>query len=614
VELMAGVTLLLFLGVLAQWLAWRLQLPSIMLLLVFGLVAGPVTGLMDPDALFGDMLPVFVSLGVAVILFEGGINLRLEELKYTGDVVRNLITVGVLVTWVCGSFLAFLFLDLPLMLSVLLGAIIVVSGPTVIGPLLRHVRLPHNTDATLEWESILIDPIGALLAVLVFDVIVTTASPAAGTTIFLLGMIRMITAGAVLGLAGAYFLIRMIRRFWIPDFLQNPFSLALVITVFTLSNFIAEESGLLAVTVMGIVLGNQKSVALRDIIEFKEDLRVLIISLLFIILTARLRISDLTVIDPGAVVFIVLLIFLVRPAAVMLSAMGSRLHIREKLFMAFMAPRGIVAAAVSSIFALRLSQSGYPMADQLVPLTFFVIIVTVFFYSALASPLARILKIAEPRPSGFLIVGAHLLARKIGIALHDAGCRILLVDSQRANIKAARMAGLPCRYTNVFTDNIRLCGIGRLLALSPNDELNALAVLHYRKIFDHMEVFQLPPDVEQVHAEEVLPGHLRGRYLFDKRASFSYLYGRMLGNGIVKTVKLTQNFKYEDFSRYYDNTDIPLFVIDSNGLATPVTLDTSVSLSAGHTLIALVAAKDNEQSPATVSRPQQPDYECKSPS
>lgn len=613
-ELMAGVTLLLFLGVLAQWLAWRLQLPSIMLLLVFGLVAGPVTGLMDPDALFGDMLPVFVSLGVAVILFEGGINLRLEELKYTGDVVRNLITVGVLVTWVCGSFLAFLFLDLPLMLSVLLGAIIVVSGPTVIGPLLRHVRLPHNTDATLEWESILIDPIGALLAVLVFDVIVTTASPAAGTTIFLLGMIRMITAGAVLGLAGAYFLIRMIRRFWIPDFLQNPFSLALVITVFTLSNFIAEESGLLAVTVMGIVLGNQKSVALRDIIEFKEDLRVLIISLLFIILTARLRISDLTVIDPGAVIFIVLLIVLVRPAAVMLSAMGSRLHIREKLFMAFMAPRGIVAAAVSSIFALRLSQSGYPMADQLVPLTFFVIIVTVFFYSALASPLARILKIAEPRPSGFLIVGAHLLARKIGIALHDAGCRILLVDSQRANIKAARMAGLPCRYTNVFTDNIRLCGIGRLLALSPNDELNALAVLHYRKIFDHMEVFQLPPDVEQVHAEEVLPGHLRGRYLFDKRASFSYLYGRMLGNGIVKTVKLTQNFKYEDFSRYYDNTDIPLFVIDSNGLATPVTLDTSVSLSAGHTLIALVAAKDNEQSPATVSRPQQPDYECKSPS
>lgn len=613
-ELMAGVTLLLFLGVLAQWLAWRLQLPSIMLLLVFGLLAGPVTGLMDPDALFGDMLPVFVSLGVAVILFEGGINLRLEELKYTGDVVRNLITAGVLVTWVGGSILTFMFLDLPLMLSVLLGAIIVVSGPTVIGPLLRHVRLPHNTDATLEWESILIDPIGALLAVLVFEVIVTTSSPAAGTTIFLLGMIRMIIAGAVLGLAGAYFLIRMIRRFWIPDFLQNPFSLALVITVFTLSNYIAEESGLLAVTVMGIVLGNQRSVALRDIIEFKEDLRVLIISLLFIILTARLRISDLTVIDPGAVIFIVLLIVLVRPAAVMLSAMGSRLHLREKLFIAFMAPRGIVAAAVSSIFALRLSQSGYPMADKLVPLTFFVIIVTVFFYSALAAPMARILKIAEPRPSGFLIVGAHLLARKIGIALHDAGCRILLVDNQRANIKAARMAGLPCRYTNVFTDSIRLCGIGRLLALSPNDELNALAVLHYRKIFDHMEVFQLPPDVEEVHAEEVLPGHLRGRYLFDKRASFSYLYGRMLGTGIVKTVKLTENFKYEDFSRYYDNTDIPLFVIDSKGLVTPVTLDASVSLSPGHTLIALVAAKDNEQSPATVSRPQQPDYECKSPS
>jgi len=531
VELMAGITILIFLGVLAQWLAWRLQVPSIMLLLVFGLLAGPVTGILDPDALFGQLLPVFVSLGVAVILFEGGINLRLEELKYTGDVVRNLITIGVLVTWLSIGALAYFLLDLPFMLSALLGAILVVSGPTVIGPLLRHVRLPHNTDSTLEWESILIDPVGALLAVLVFETILTASGPAEGTGLFILGMLRILLAGTSLGLAGAFILIRMIRRFWIPDFLQNPFSLALVITVFTLSNFFAEESGLLAVTIMGIVLGNQKSVALRDMIEFKEDLRVLIISLLFIILTARLSLSDLAIIDLRAVLFIVLLIVLCRPAAVMISAIGSRLHIREQIFVAFMAPRGIVAAAVSSIFALRLAESGYPMAERLVPLTFFVIIVTVFFYSALAAPLARILKIAEPKPSGFLIVGAHLLARKIGIALYDAGCRIMLVDNQRANIKAARMAGLPCIYSNVFTDNIRLCGIGRLLAISPNDELNALAVLHYLKIFDHMEVYQLPPDVEDKDSEEALPKHLRGRYLFDKQAGFSYLYGRMLGGG-----------------------------------------------------------------------------------
>lgn len=611
---MVGVTILFFLGVLAQWLAWRLQVPSIMLLLVFGLLAGPVGGILDPDALFGDMLPVFVSLGVAVILFEGGINLRLEELKYTGDVVRNLITIGVLVTWISIGVLAFFLLDLPLMLSVLLGAILVVSGPTVIGPLLRHVRLPHNTDATLEWESILIDPVGALLAVLVFEVIITASGPAAGTALFLLGMVRILLAGTVLGLAGAYVLIRMIRKFWIPDFLQNPFSLALVITVFTLSNLLAEESGLLAVTIMGIVLGNQKSVALRDIIEFKEDLRILIISLLFIILTARLKLSDLAVIDFRAVLFIVVLIVLCRPAAVMLSAIGSRLHIREKIFVAFMAPRGIVAAAVSSIFALRLVESGYPMADRLVPLTFFVIIVTVFFYSALASPLSKVLKIAEPKPSGFLIVGAHLLARKIGIALFDAGCRIMLVDNQRANIKAARMAGLPCIYSNVFTNNIRLCGIGRLLALSPNDELNALAVLHYLKIFDHMEVYQLPADVEEIDSEEALPRHLRGRFLFDKQAGFSHLYGRMLGGGIIKTVKLTKNFTYEDFSDHYDGSDIPMFAIDASGVVEPVTTDVSPNFSPGQTLIALVTARAGDVSPATVSRPRQPDYECQSPS
>jgi NhaP-type Na+/H+ or K+/H+ antiporter len=611
---MAGITILIFLGVLAQWLAWRLQVPSIMLLLVFGLLAGPVTGILDPDALFGQLLPVFVSLGVAVILFEGGINLRLEELKYTGDVVRNLITIGVLVTWLSIGALAYFLLDLPFMLSALLGAILVVSGPTVIGPLLRHVRLPHNTDSTLEWESILIDPVGALLAVLVFETILTASGPAEGTGLFILGMLRILLAGTSLGLAGAFILIRMIRRFWIPDFLQNPFSLALVITVFTLSNFFAEESGLLAVTIMGIVLGNQKSVALRDMIEFKEDLRVLIISLLFIILTARLSLSDLAIIDLRAVLFIVLLVVLCRPAAVMISAIGSRLHIREQIFVAFMAPRGIVAAAVSSIFALRLAESGYPMAERLVPLTFFVIIVTVFFYSALAAPLARILKIAEPKPNGFLIVGAHLLARKIGIALYDAGCRIMLVDNQRANIKAARMAGLPCIYSNVFTDNIRLCGIGRLLAVSPNDELNALAVLHYLKIFDHMEVYQLPPDVEDKDSEEALPKHLRGRYLFDKRAGFSYLYGRMLGGGIIKTVKLTENFTYDDFSDYYDGSDVPMFLIDSTGTVTPVTTDAPANFSPGHILIAMVTAEEGDQSPATVSHPRQTDYECQSPS
>jgi len=615
VELMTGITVLVFLGVAAQWLAWRLQVPSIMLLLVFGLLTGPVTGLMNPDALFGDMLPVLVSLGVAVILFEGGLSLRLEELKYTGDVVRNLITVGVIVTWVTGGVLAYFLLDLPLLLCALFAAILVVSGPTVIGPLLRHVRLPHNTDAALEWESILIDPIGALLAVLVFDVIVTSSSLAGGTMVFFIGMVKMLAAGSALGLGGAYVLTRMIKRFWIPDYLYNPFSLALVLVVYSLSHFMAEESGLLAVTVMGIVVGNQKSIALRDIIEFKEDLRVLIISVLFIVLTARLDLADLAIIDFRALAFIILLIVLCRPAAVMLSAMGSKLHLREKIFMSFMAPRGIVAAAVASIFALRLAESGYPMADRLVPLTFFVIIVTVFFYSAIASPLSRMLNIAEPHPRGFLIVGAHLLARKIGIALHDAGCRVLLVDNQAANIKAARMAGLPCSYSNVFTDKIRLCGIGRLLAMSSNDELNALAVLHYLKIFDRMEVYQLPPDAEAVRSDDVLPRHLRGRYLFDKRASFSYLYGRILDRGVVKTVKLTKNFTYDDFSEYYEGSDIPLFVIDARGMVSPVTTDASFDFSPGQTLIAIVTARPGDPDPpATVSRPRQPDYECKNPS
>ncbi|MGM0454409.1 MAG: cation:proton antiporter [Thermodesulfobacteriota bacterium] len=603
-DLLPAITTVIFLGVFAHWLSWRFQIPSIILLLLFGLLVGPFTGLIYPDAIFGDMLTDLVALGVALILFEGGLNLRIEELKTTGNVVRNLITVGVAVTWIVGAGLAVLLLDLPVSLALLLGAILVVSGPTVIGPLLRQVRLPQRTDAALEWESILIDPVGALLAVLVFEVIITTGTLADGTAIFILGLMKIVSVSTLLGLGGGLFLTRAIQRYWIPDYLYNPVALALVVFVFTASNMVAHESGLLAVTLMGIFVGNQRSIAVRDLSEFKEDLRVLIISALFILLTARLKWDSLIHVDGGTIVYVVLLILVCRPLAVMLSTIGSRLNFRERIFVALMAPRGIVAAAVASIFSLQLMARGYPDADQLVPLTFFVIIVTVIFYSSIAGPLSRMLKIAEPHPSGFLLIGAHLLARQIGLALQQTGTRVLLLDNQRDNINEARMAGLRCHYGNIFSNSIRLSGIGRLLALSPNNELNALAVLHYLKIFDQVEVYQLPPEGErdENRPEEILPKHLRGRYLFKKSASFSYLFSRVLSGAVVKKVKLTANFSYPEFSIYYRHTDIAMFVADDAGNVTVITHDAPFHPKPGQHLIALVNPRSDEKRQVTGGR------------
>lgn len=603
-EVLPAITVVIFLGVLAHWLSWRFQIPSIILLLLFGLLVGPFSGLIYPDEIFGDMLTDLVALGVALILFEGGLNLRIEELKTTGKVVINLITIGVAVTWIVGTLLAVLILDFPVSLAVLLGAILVVSGPTVIGPLLRHVRLPQRTDAALEWESILVDPIGALLAVLVFEVIITTGSLADGTTIFILGLLKMVSISILLGLGGGLLLTRAIRRYWIPDYLYNPVALALVVTVFTASNMVADESGLLAATLMGIFVGNQRSIAVRDLSEFKEDLRVLIISALFILLTARLKLDSLLHIDGYTIAYVAALILVCRPLAVMLSSIGSKLSIRERIFVAFMAPRGIVAAAVASIFALQLMARGYPDANQLVPLTFFVIIATVVFYSSIAGPLSHLLKIAEPHPSGFLIIGAHLLARQIGLALKQTGNRVLLLDNQRDNINESRMAGLTCHYGNIFSSSIRLSGIGRMLALSPNNELNALAVLHYLKIFDQVEVYQLPPEGErdERRSEEILPKHLRGRYLFRKSASFSYLFSRVLSGAVVKKVKLTENFSYPEFAIYYRHTDVPMFVANDAGDVTVITQDTPFNPKPGQHLIALVNPRSDEKRPAAGGR------------
>ena len=257
--ILVGIAEVIFLGILAQWLAWRLRLPSILLLLVFGLVVGPITGLIAPDDLFGDVFFPIVSLSVGIILFEGGLGLRLRELPAVGTVVRNLISVGVLITWMIGAGAAYLLFNLSFSLAVLAGAILVVSGPTVILPLLRDIRPEGQVGAILRWEGILVDPIGAILALLVFDVIIeTNLRAAAGEAA--IALLQIVIIGVAVGWFGARLLALLLQRFLIPDHLENAFTLMAVITVFALANVLAQESGLLATTVMGVVLANQRPV------------------------------------------------------------------------------------------------------------------------------------------------------------------------------------------------------------------------------------------------------------------------------------------------------------------------------------------------------------------
>ncbi|MEE8204867.1 MAG: sodium:proton antiporter, partial [Dehalococcoidales bacterium] len=492
-NLILGLASIIVLGIGAQWLAWLLHLPSILLLLIVGFIAGPVTGFLNPDALLGDLLLPVVSLSVAIILFEGGLNLKIAELRRSGSVVRNLVTVGVAVTWLVGTAAAYFVLGLDFELAVLLGAILVVTGPTVILPLLRYLRPGGQVGPVLKWEGIVIDPIGAILAVLVFEAIFAVGFQEA-TTLAVIGLAKTILFGGAIGAIGALVLIQLLKRYWIPDFLHSVVSLALALGAYAVANLVQTDSGLLTVTLMGIIMANQKSVSIRHIIEFKENLRVLLISALFILLAARFDMGDLAYISGGSLAFLGILMLVARPVSVALSTLGSGLNLRERVFLSWLAPRGIVAAAVASIFGLRLVEAGYAQGELLVSLTFIVIIGTVAIYGLSAPWLARRLKVAQPDPQGVLIVGGHSWARAVASALKEKEYKVLVVDSNWANIAATRMAGVSTFYASILSqyarEGIDLGGIGRLLALTSDDEFNSLASLEFANILGRRQVYQ----------------------------------------------------------------------------------------------------------------------------
>lgn len=499
-------------GMAAQWVAWRTQVPSIILLLVSGLLLGPVLGVVDPDELLGGTLFPIVSLSVALILFEGGLDLPPRELRATGTVVRRLISIGAIVTFVVAAWGAEQLFDMSRGAAAVLAAVLIVTGPTVVGPLLRFVRPSGRTGPMLRAEGILIDPIGATAALVAFEAALTDDTGEALGTV--LGVIALtLVAGIGIGFALAYVLDHALRRFLIPDHLGNPIALASVVVGFVISNEVQEEAGLLTVTVMGIWLARRESAAVRQLLEFNESLKTLLISALFILLAARIETDQLQDVIVPSLTFLALLIFVARPLAVLASTVPSSVTWRERLFLMTMAPRGIVAAAVSAVFALRLEEEGVPGGELIAPIVFLVIIGTIIFYGFLAGPTARALGLAEARANGVLIVGAHSIGRGLARALSDLQVKTLLVDTDPYNVTRSVALGLPARRLSVLTEEatheLDLRGIGRILAMTSNDEVNALAMSRFARVFGRRETFQLAPS--QKRRNGALPEELLGR-------------------------------------------------------------------------------------------------------
>ena len=501
---------IIILGILAQWVAWKFKIPAILPLILIGLFVGPVaaeflsedgTKWIEPvwngeKGLFpGDGLYYFVSLAISIILFEGGLTLKRNEIKTVGPVITKLITLGAAVTFFGGGLAAHYVFNLSWELSFLFSGLIIVTGPTVITPILRNIPLKKDVSAVLKWEGILIDPIGALVAVLVFEFI-SVGEGGGFTKTAVIEFGKILLFGTTFGFTFAHALAFVINKNLVPHYLLNVVSLSTVLLVFVESEIFAHESGLLAVVVMGMVLGNNKLENIKELLYFKESLSVLLISILFILLAANINIEDMLLLYnwKSGVLFLIV-IFIIRPLAVFLSTAGSTLKTNEKIFISWVGPRGIVAAGIASLFGSKLIKSGIDGAEYLTPLVFMIVLGTVLLNATTARLFAKVVKVFLTKSEGILIIGAGKLSILIAGYLQQNNRHVVLVDSNIDNIKKAKELGLEALKEDIFsedlTDNIELNDVGYLLCLTGNANINKFAINKFKDQFGENGSFRL---------------------------------------------------------------------------------------------------------------------------
>jgi NhaP-type Na+/H+ or K+/H+ antiporter len=506
---------IIILGILAQWVAWKFKIPAILPLILIGLLVGPIAAeFLSEDGskwiepiwngekgLFpGDGLYYFVSLAISIILFEGGLTLKRDEIKNVGPVITKLITLGSAVTFFGAGIIAHLIFNLSWEISFLFSGLIIVTGPTVITPILRNIPLKKDVSTVLKWEGILIDPIGALVAVLVFEFI-SVGGGGGFTKTALMEFGKILLFGTSFGFTFAHALAYAINKKLIPHYLLNVVSLSTVLLVFVESEIFAHESGLLAVVVMGMVLGNGKLSNLKELLYFKESLSVLLISILFILLAANINIEDLMLLYTWKTAALFgLVVFVIRPIAVFLSTYDSNLKLNEKFFISWVGPRGIVAAGIASLFGSKLLKEGVEGAEYITPLVFMIVLGTVLLNATTARLFARLVGVFLKSSNAILIVGASKPSRLIAEYLKNNDKRVVLIDSNKNFIDKALNKGLEAInldvYQNDLSDNIELNDVGYLLAMTGSESVNEHVITNLSQSFGEHGAYRLATSQE----------------------------------------------------------------------------------------------------------------------
>ncbi len=588
------------LGLTAQWLGWRLRIPAIVLLTLFGLLVGPVFGIIRPGEALGDAFQPLIQLGVAAILFEGGLTLRLSELKKAAAGVNRLITVAVALSLIFGSAAAHWVGGLSWPVAVVFGSIVVVTGPTVVLPLLRQARLRRRPASYLKWEGIVNDPTGALLAVVAFEYFVSAGQASIGHSLLKLGL-GLVVAGALGGIGG-WLLGRAYLAGQVPEYLKGPLALAAALGAYALSNLVLEEAGLVAATVMGVVLGNMGLPSINEIRRFKEYMAVLLVSGIFLLLTADLDPQIMLHLDWRSLALLATILLLVRPLAIGLATIGAGMTWQERVLVGWIAPRGVVAAAVAGVFGPALAAKGYAGGELLLPLVFALILITVVVHGFSLGWLARRLGLSATGEGGLLIVGAGRWSTDLADALHKMEVPVMLADSSWHRLRAARLAGVPVYFGELLSEHaetsLELGEMGSLLAVTSNDAYNALVCANYAPELGRQRVYQLAAgDV----AEPRRPAPTaRGLTAFDDGALFEGLEHNWYDGWTFQRTNITEDYAQETFLAGLPEGALPILVVSAKGAVRLVSVNQPLKTQAGDRVVWFGCKDDCTQLPSPV--------------
>ena len=587
-------------GILAQWTAWRLKIPAILPLILIGLIVGPVSTFFTQDGtkwiepvwngeegLFPDKgLYNFVSLSIGIILFEGSLTLKKSEILNVGGSILRLITLGTVITFFLGGLATHFAFHLSWPISFLFASLIIVTGPTVIAPILRNIPLKKDVTTILKWESILIDPIGALAAVLVFEYIRVDFT-GVDTINILWEFVKIVLSGLLTGFVAAWVLYFLVKKDWIPQYLKNVVSLSAVMAVFVFSNYVASDSGLLSVVMMGLILANINLPNIQELLHFKESLSILLISILFILLAANINVEDmLLVYNWKALLLFFVVILILRPLSVFVSTAWSGLRTNEKLFISWVGPRGIVAAGIASLFGLELQSLGVADAQYITPLVFLIVLGTVLLNATTARPVAKLLGVYLDVSGGIMIIGANKISRLIASYLKKNNRHVVLIDSNKVNVEKAKKLGLYAFEANIYEDDlsqdIELSDIGFLMALTGSTEVNEFSLQRFKKEFGENGAFRLITSEEIDRPEKIIP-----QSLFSDTADYRKLMDVASVFPIVNEIKLQSARHFNQLKRNLETSEtaVPLFIKDFNGTLHILSSKENIPVEKGYKLV-----------------------------